>query len=121
MHRFLAFFVFVVALTLNNDQASAQQRFDGDWTIHATPETGACKRARRYAAIIRDGIIRGSASRPARIMGALDPSGRIQGSVVRNKTRVDVTGNLSDQSGSGTWIVAGRISCTGRWAAEKRG
>ena len=120
MDRLLVIVVLAMTLTLNSDPATAQQRFDGDWTIQAVPQTGACKRARRYAVIVKDGNIRSSTSGRAGITGGLDPSGRVQGSVVRNKTRVDVTGSLSEQSGSGDWVIAGRVACSGRWTAEKR-
>ena len=49
-----------------------------------------------------------------------DPSGRIQGSAERNKTKVEVTGSLSERSGSGQWSIQGRRNCSGQWRAVKQ-
>jgi hypothetical protein len=119
MHRLLATFVLPGLLVLSGNTALAQQPFDGRWSIQATPEKGACKRARLYAATIQNGTIRSAASRGTHTSGGLDPGGRVQGSVVRNKTKVDITGSLSGRTGSGSWVIAGRVNCSGRWSAEK--
>ena len=42
-----------------------------------------------------------------RFSGGLDPSERVKGSVVRNKTKFDITGRLSRRTGSGCWVIAG--------------
>ena len=122
MHRFLASFVLAVTLTLINEAAVAQQQFDGHWNVAAVPEKGACHRIHRYAVVIENGSIRNASSRRMRvnIAGGLEASRRIRGSLQRNKTRVDVTGSLSGRSGSGDWTTAGRVTCLGRWTAEKR-
>jgi hypothetical protein len=119
MHRLLATFVLPGLLVLSGTTALAQQQFDGRWSIQASPENGACKRARRFAVIVQDGTVGSATSRGTHTSGGLDPSGRVQGSVVRNKTKVDITGSLSGRTGSGTWVVAGRLNCSGRWSAEK--
>jgi hypothetical protein len=107
-------------LTLGGNTVLAQQHFDGRWDIQAIPEKGACKRAQRLAVIVQNGTIRSGGSRQVHVTGGLDPSGRVQGSVVRSRTRIDVTGSLSGRAGSGAWGTAGRVTCTGRWTAEKR-
>lgn len=119
MHRLLATFMLPGILVLSGNTALAQQPFDGRWSIQATPEKGACKRAHRYAVIVQNGTIRSAASRGSYMSGGLDPGGRVQGSVVRNKTKVDITGSLSGRSGSGSWVIAGRVNCSGQWIAEK--
>jgi hypothetical protein len=53
------------------------------------------------------------------VTGGLEPSGRVRASLQRRGTQVEVTGNLAGASGSGTWTLAGRIDCSGRWNASK--
>ena len=122
MHRHLASFVLAMTLAPINDAAVAQQQFEGHWTVEAIPEKGACKRTHRYGVVIENGTVRNAGPRrmSVNIAGGLEASGRIRGSVQRNKTRVDVTGSLSGRSGSGDWTTAGRVTCSGRWTAEKR-
>ena len=122
MYRLPTSFALLAALILLGDPAVAQQRFNGNWTVEAVPEKGACKRARRYAIAIENGSIRNTGRRrvPVTTTGGLEESGRIRGSIQSGKTRVDVAGNLSGRSGSGDWVVAGRVTCSGRWTAERR-
>jgi hypothetical protein len=122
MYRLPASLLLPVALTLLGDPALAQQQFDGNWTVEAIPEKGVCKRARRYAVAVENGSIRNAGPRRVRVTttGGLEGSGRIRGSIRSDKTRVDVAGSLSGRSGSGEWVIAGRVNCSGRWTAEKR-
>lgn len=120
MHRFLAGIGLTGILVSGASPAWAQQQFDGRWNIEAFPNKGTCTRAYRYAVVVENGTIRGNASRRVTIRGKLDPSGRVQGSAERNRTRVEVAGNLSGRSGSGHWTTAGRLNCSGQWRAEKQ-
>ncbi len=122
MHRLLIGFVLAVSIASISNTTFAQQSFDGRWTIEAIPEKGSCKRAHQYAVVIENGTIRNSSSRSmkANIAGGLEAGGRVRGSVQRHRTRVDVTGSLSERSGTGAWTTAGRVNCSGRWNAEKR-
>ena len=120
MQRLSTNLVLIVSLALLDGSALAQQQFDGHWSIEAIPENGTCKRAHHYRAVIENGAIRNGGSRRFNTTGGLAPDGRIRGSVQGSKTRVDITGSLSRRSGSGTWTSAGRLTCSGRWNAEKR-
>lgn len=120
MHRLWIGIGLIVILASGGSTAWAQQQFDGRWSIEATPNKGACTRVYRYAAVIENGTVRSSAPRRASIRGKLDPSGRIQGSAERNRTKVEVTGSLSGRSGSGRWSLQGRRNCSGQWRAEKQ-
>jgi hypothetical protein len=120
MHRLLAGIGLIGILVSGGSTAWAQQQFDGRWSIEAVPSEGACARVYRYAVSIENGVVRGSATRRAAIRGRLDPSGRIQGSAERNKTKVEVTGSLSGRSGSGQWSIQGRRNCSGQWRAVKQ-
>ena len=120
MHRVLAGLGFMGILVSGQSPAWAQQQFDGRWNIEATPDKGTCTRVYRYAVIIENGVVSGSAPRRATIRGRLDPGGRVQGSAERNKTKVEVIGNLSGRSGSGQWSIQGRRNCSGQWRAVKQ-
>ncbi|EIM26814.1 hypothetical protein [Microvirga lotononidis] len=120
MHRLVAGLGLMGLLVVGASPVGAQQQFDGRWGIEAIPTKGACKRVYRYAVTVENGTIRSNTPRRAVIRGRLDPSGRVQGSAERNRTRVDVTGNLSGRSGSGQWTMAGRLNCSGQWRAEKQ-
>jgi hypothetical protein len=119
MHRLLAGIGLMGILVSGGSTAWAQQRFDGKWTIEAIPGRGACTRVHHYAVIVENGTIRSSTRRRVTIRGGLDPSGRIQGSAERNKTKVEVNGSLSGRSGSGQWAAQGRLNCSGQWRAER--
>ncbi len=119
MHRLLAGIELMGTLVSGASPAWAQEQFDGRWNIEAVPRNGACMRTYRYAVIVENGAIRGNLPKRDMITGRLDPSGRLEGSVRRNKTRVDISGSLSGRSGSGRWTTEGRVNCSGQWRAEK--
>lgn len=99
----------------------AQSQFDGRWTVSTIPEKGACRRKHVYAVLIENGVARNASGRTrADVTGGLEPSGRVLGSLQRRGgAKVDVTGNLAGESGSGHWTLTGRIACSGRWTAAK--
>ncbi|WP_114945330.1 hypothetical protein [Microvirga calopogonii] len=121
MHRLLLIPVFTVTSTLIDSAALAQQ-FDGRWKVVATPEMGSCRRTHRYTIVVENGAAR-DASRQAggQVTGGLEPSGRVRVSVQRPRGRADITGELKGRSGSGAWIITGRITCSGRWTATRQG
>ena len=123
MHRVLASFFLAVTFALINNASLAQQQFDGRWRVQAIPEKGPCIRARRYSVAIENGTMRNANTKMEKVnvSGGLEVSGRIRGSIQRNKTQVDVTGSLSGRAGSGDWAIAGRVACSGRWTADKKG
>jgi hypothetical protein len=119
MNRLLASLALAATLALIDATAMAQQPFDRRWSVEAVPEKGACSRAHRYSVLIENGAVRNSGRARVNVTGGLEASGRIRGSIQRNRTRIDVTGSLSGHSGSGNWAAAGRVTCSGRWTAEK--
>lgn len=118
MTRLLTGLALAVATAMINE-AVAQQQFDGRWNIEAVPERGACSRAQRYAVVIDNGSIRNAGRERVRVAGGLEANGRIRGSIERRRAQVHVTGKLSDRSGSGDWVITGRMNCSGRWTAAK--
>ena len=104
MYRLLTSFALPAASILLGDPTVAQQHFDGNWTVKAVPEKGACKSARRYAVGIENGSIRNPGSRRVLVTttGGLEESGRIRGQHPNSgKTRVDVAGVFGSRGGGG--------------------
>ena len=122
MHRLLIMSILTVTSALIAPAAVAQQQFDGRWSVHAIPETGSCHRTHRYAVVVETGVARNASRQTGgQVTGGLEPSGRVRISVQRPRGRADITGELKGHSGSGAWIITGRISCSGRWTATKQG
>jgi hypothetical protein len=123
MNRLLVSLLLAAPMIPVSTTGMAQQQFDGRWSVHAIPETGACRRAHYYKVVVENGVARnvGSRSTSDKVNGRLEPSGGVRISVQRHETRTDITGTLARQSGSGHWTVTGRIDCSGRWTASKWG
>ena len=123
MHRLLAVSSLTMTLALIGHTALAQQQFNGRWSVEAIPERGTCRRAHHYTVMVENGIPRNAVSRRTsdRVTGGLEPDGRIRASIRRHTTQVEVTGKLAGRSGSGTWTIAGNMTCSGRWTASKWG
>ena len=121
MNRLLLSLFLAAPLIPVSTAGMAQSQFDGRWSVHAIPEKGGCRRAHYYKVVVEDGVARNAAARRTtdRATGGLEPSGRVQVGLQRRGAHVDVTGNLTGQSGSGHWAIAGRIDCSGRWTASK--
>jgi hypothetical protein len=123
MYRLLIVSLMTFTSVLASHAAFAQQAFDGRWSIKAIPERGACRRAQYYTVVVENGVPRNAVSRRTtdRVSGRLEPNGRVQISVQRDRAQVAITGKLVQLLGSGTWAIAGSIACSGRWTASKWG
>ena len=121
MNRLLVSLFLAAPLIPVSTTGMAQQQFDGRWSIEAVPAKGACRRAHYYKVVIENGVPRNAVSRRTkdRVTGGLEPDGRVQASVQRNKAHIDITGKLTGRSGSGAWTMAGSIACSGLWTASK--
>ncbi len=111
---------FGVALALTGGAASAQQQFDGNWSIEVITESGSCDRAYRFPVMIQDGQVRYGGPERVNVSAAVTPTGDIRGSVGRGSAQANVTGRLSGRSGSGTWAGSGSLRCAGQWRADKQ-
>ncbi len=109
-----------IALALTGGVASAQQQFNGDWSIEVITESGSCDRAYRFPVMIQNGQVRYGGPQRVSVSGAVTPTGDIRGSVGRGSAQANVMGRLSGRSGSGTWEGSGRLRCAGHWRAEKQ-
>ncbi|MPR11829.1 hypothetical protein [Microvirga tunisiensis] len=120
MNRLLLSLFLAAPLIPVSTTGMAQSQFDGRWTVTTLPEKGACRRKNHYAVVVENGVARNASGRTrTNVTGGLEPSGRVRASLQRRGAQVDVTGNLAGASGSGTWTLAGRIDCSGRWTAAK--
>ena len=111
---------FAGALALTGGTVSAQQQFNGDWSIEVITESGSCDRAYRFPVVIQNGQVRYGGPERVNVSGAVTPTGDIRGSVGRGSAQANVMGRLSGRSGSGTWAGSGSLRCSGQWRAEKQ-
>ncbi|NBJ11451.1 hypothetical protein [Microvirga arsenatis] len=103
-------------------QAQAQaNRFDGTWSVEVVTEQGACDRAYRYPVIVQNGQARYGGPESFNVSGQVRPNGSVSASISRGQDRANVRGQLSGNTGRGTWTTSGGRVCSGTWNAEKRG
>lgn len=96
--------------------------YDGDWSVLIVTDQGGCDRAYRYAVRIVDGRILFRGTEDIRLSGRVSPSGQVQVRVSRGSQAARGTGQLSEDSGSGTWVGrSAQQQCSGHWEAERRG
>ncbi len=107
------------ALTLVGSAVSAQQQFDGNWSVDVITERGSCSKAYRFPMVIQNGQVRYSGPLDIGVAVAVASSGVVQGNVGRGAVQAAVMGRLSGRSGSGTWTGTGSLNCSGQWQAEK--
>jgi hypothetical protein len=108
------------ALTIMGGPASAQQQFNGNWSVEVITENGSCDRAYRFPVVIRNGQVRYGGPESIDVSGAVTSSGAIRGSLGRGSAQAMVVGRLMGSTGSGTWTGSGSLACMGQWRAEKR-
>ncbi len=106
------------ALSLASNFAQAQQQFSGNWSVEVVTEQGTCNRAYRYPVVIENGAVRSNGPEGFNVSGRVQANGHIQTNIQRNLTRAEITGRLSDRSGSGTWTTSGTVICSGGWNAQ---
>ncbi len=121
MRRVVTSIALTGALSLVSGLALAQQQFSGNWSVEAVTEQGTCQRTSRYPVVIENGAVRSSGPQGGNVSGRVEANGRIQTNIQRSMTRAEITGRLSDRSGSGTWTTSGTVVCSGRWNAQKQG
>lgn len=108
------------ALAMAVSTASAQQQFDGNWSVNVVTEKGSCSRVYRFPMVIQNGQIRYGGPLEIAVSVAVTSSGIVQGSVGRGAVQANVVGRLSGSSGSGTWAGVGSFNCSGQWQAERK-
>ena len=108
------------ALRLSGGVASAQQRFDGNWSVQVVTQTGSCQKAYRFPVVIQNGQVRYGGAEGIAVSGAVTSKGVIRGNFGVGSAQASVSGRLSSRTGSGTWVGSGSFNCSGQWQAEKR-
>jgi hypothetical protein len=108
-------------LLMTAPPAVARTPFDGSWSVLIATDAGTCDRGYRYALHIVNGRI--SYDDPSfNISGHVDARGHVNVSVSAGGQQASGSGQLSGDSGQGTW--SGRSStslCSGHWEAQRRG
>ncbi len=100
--------------------ASAQQTFNGNWSVEVVTQQGNCDRAYRFPVVIENGRIRYGGREGINISGTVNARGQIRSNIAANGLQASVTGRLGRGFGSGTWTLAGARNCAGTWNAERR-
>ncbi|HEV2559789.1 MAG TPA: hypothetical protein VGU45_14280 [Microvirga sp.] len=118
--RIISLALSCAVLALSAGAASAQQQFNGNWSVEVITETGSCDRAYRFPVVIRNGQVSYGGPESVNASGKVTPSGSLRGTLGRGSAQASVVGNLMERSGSGTWTGSGSLNCTGQWRAEKR-
>lgn len=99
--------------------APTANRFDGDWSVTATGETGDCPGPYNYAIVIRDGIVDDAGQAGVDASGRTGADGAITGTIRKGLASVAVSGRLRGKGGGGRWTLTGLGSCSGRWTARR--
>jgi hypothetical protein len=119
--RITARLLFLIgAVAVISEAASAQQQFNGTWSVEVITEKGSCDRAYRYPVAIENGNVRYAGPESFNVSGSVNARGSIRGSISRGVAQANVLGTLSGSTGSGSWETTGAAACSGRWNAEKR-
>jgi hypothetical protein len=108
------------ALALAASSASAQQQFNGKWSVEVITERGNCDRAYRFPVVIQNGSVSYDGPEQIAASGQVENNGNIRGVLGRGSAQATVVGRLMGRSGSGTWTGAGSLRCAGQWRAEAR-
>src|SRR5215212_2131926 len=77
----LMLFACGVALTLSFSEASAQQQFNGRWSVEVIPQRGFCNKGLSFPVVIQNGQVRYAGAEGIGVTGAVTRRGVIQGSV----------------------------------------
>src|SRR5215468_2373080 len=97
--------------------AQAKTNFDGNWSVVIITEKGTCDRSYRYPVRISDGSVGYAGEASFNVAGRVAPNGRITVSVSHGESRASGTGQLTGDSGAGSWRGG---ECSGTWQAERR-
>jgi hypothetical protein len=111
--------VVTAALTGPAEAAPQVSRFNGNWSVTATGESGDCVGPYQYAIVIRDGVVDDAGNNGVDASGQTTADGTITGTIRKGLASVAVSGRLRGSGGGGRWMLTGLGSCTGRWTARR--
>ena len=107
------------ALVGSASAAPTVKRFNGNWSVTATGETGDCTGPYQYAIAIRDGVVDDAGNTGVDASGQAQADGTITGTIRKGLASVAVSGRLRGSGGGGRWTLTGLGSCGGRWTARR--
>jgi hypothetical protein len=107
------------ALVGSASAAPTVSRFNGNWAVTATGETGDCAGPYQYAIVIRDGVVDDAGGNGVDASGQARADGTITGTIRKGLASVAVSGRLRGSGGGGRWMLTGLGSCAGRWTARR--
>ncbi len=94
---------------------------DGNWSVLVITERGDCDRAYRYPVSVTNGQIKYSGDASVNMAGTVAPDGAVHVSIRLGDKGASGSGQLTTNSGTGTWHGSGpNASCAGHWQAERR-
>jgi hypothetical protein len=100
--------------------AIAATQFDGRWRWVGIPTTGVCTYPIRLEGQIHDGMMYGDGPGSSAASGRVAPSGAVTFTASAGQFHGTALGQLSGNSGRGTWRVHGPIvNCSGTWTAQR--
>jgi hypothetical protein len=101
--------------------AVARSPYDGSWSVIFYTRSGVCDAAYRSGVIIQNGVIYPEAG-GINFNGRVSSNGTVRASVSAGGQYANGSGRLGHYSGGGVWRGEGsRGSCSGTWAAARRG
>ncbi|WP_375783130.1 hypothetical protein ACE10Z_24910 [Bradyrhizobium sp. Pha-3] len=102
------------AAALTAAPASAQQPYDGLWSVTVVTKTGSCEPSSSSTLTVSEGKITAPG---ATISGTVGSGGLVRVSI----NGAYANGQLSGNSGSGKWNGASAgVPCSGRWEASRQ-
>ena len=113
--------VLAIASETGKGKAHAGTSFDGAWSVVITTDSGTCDSTNRLNVDIRNGVLQYSGNSAVLIRGRVATNGVVQVRFSSGTQGASGSGQLSANSGTGTWRGrSSASSCTGRWLAERR-
>ncbi len=101
-----------LCIALAATSGHAANSFDGNWMVHALAAPGACSDDYGMAIRVSAGRVKYQGILAAFATGSVSTNGRLFLQIGQAKA----TGQLTSQSGSGTWASP---KCRGKWTAAR--
>ena len=101
--------------------AASPADHDGRWAVQLVTDSGICGRSYSYMVAVDGGRVRyvpQDGDAPPSVSGQVSSAGSVDLAISKGGAKVDATGRLQGNAGSGSWKAAGL--CAGRWTAQKR-
>ena len=101
--------------------ARATAAHDGNWSVLIVTEQGGCDRGYRYNVNINNGHVSYQGDASVDLNGTVAPNGAVKVNIKFGDSGANGSGQLSANTGTGTWRGIGSSgTCAGHWEAERR-